>query len=623
LTRLAVYTDHQYRREDGRLYSERAFTLFLVRLATHVDRLVILGKVNPDPGRSYYELPSELGFVELPYYASLTRPRSALQAMSRAIAIYWRELGEVDGVWLLGPHPLAIVFACLAAVRRKSVALGVRQDFRSYVRARHPDRRWVHAAGNILEASWRILARYVPVVAVGQAQAAAYPFGRTLEIAVSLVDESDIVPATTAGHTYEDAELRMLSVGRLEEEKNPLLLADILALAREQDDRWRLIVCGEGPLEQDLRARLAQFGLTEHAELLGYVANDGALREIYRHSHALLHVSWTEGLPQVLFEAFAARLPVVATAVGGVAAAAQDAALLIEPGDARAAADALARMASDAELRSALTEAGVERVSAHTLDAEARGVAAFISSGGGSSAKSSEVRGSLTPEFDARIEAEYSDYRASDRKLRAWANDNPGNRAAREELLLVLKEIAGPQLDGSGPLLDLGCGTGGWVNDLSRLTAPERVHGADLLESRLVEARRAVPGAHFVRADARQLPFENDMFALVLLFTVLLNIPPGTDTDLVIAESVRVLAPGGVLVIYEPRLPNPFNRRTRTVRRRDIRLPVHSRSLTVMPPLARRLGRATPYVHPYLTRIGLLHSHRVYWYRKPGGPTDG
>ena len=45
-------------------------------------------------------------------------------------------------------------------------------------------------------------------------------------------------------------------------------------------------------------------------------------------------MSWTEGLPQVLFEAFAAGTPVVATAVGGVPEAVGDAALLIPPGDA-------------------------------------------------------------------------------------------------------------------------------------------------------------------------------------------------------------------------------------------------------------------------------------------------
>ena len=81
-----------------------------------------------------------------------------------------------------------------------------------------------------------------------------------------------------------------------------------------------------------MEERLRELGVADHADLLGYVPIDGGLLDLYRSSHAFLHVSWTEGLPQTLFEAFASGLPVVATAVGGVPAAVGDAALLVEPG---------------------------------------------------------------------------------------------------------------------------------------------------------------------------------------------------------------------------------------------------------------------------------------------------
>src|SRR5262249_54859450 len=60
-------------------------------------------------------------------------------------------------------------------------------------------------------------------------------------------------------------------------------------------------------------------------ELLGYVPLDDGLLDVYRTSHVFLHVSWTEGLPQVLFEASAAGTPVVATDTGGVGAAGKEA----------------------------------------------------------------------------------------------------------------------------------------------------------------------------------------------------------------------------------------------------------------------------------------------------------
>lgn len=376
--RVAVYTDYRYRRADGRLYAERAFALFLVELSRHVDRMTIIGKVDPEPGTSHYELPVDVGFVELPYFSALTRPLQFARSIGRSASRVWRLLDDVDALWLLGPHPLAVVFAILGVVRGRSVTLGVRQDFRRYVRARHPHSRWIPLAGDLLEAVWRGLGRRLPVVAVGPQLAAQYPADRTLELSVSLVRASDIRPAEDPLPDYDGSALTALSVGRLEEEKNPLLLAEILAALVSQDRRWRLVICGEGPYENRLRERLEQLGVADRAELRGYVPNDGGLSELYRSSHALLHVSWTEGLPQVLFEAFAARLPVVATAVGGVPLAAGDAAVLIGPGDADAAADGLRRVASDPALRAALIDRGLARVESHTLEHEAAAVAGFI-----------------------------------------------------------------------------------------------------------------------------------------------------------------------------------------------------------------------------------------------------
>ncbi|MGH2799670.1 MAG: glycosyltransferase, partial [Thermoleophilaceae bacterium] len=153
-----------------------------------------------------------------------------------------------------------------------------------------------------------------------------------------------------------------------------------------EERRWKLVVCGTGPMAPDLELRLRELGVDGAAELKGYVPVDGGLLDLYRESHVFLHVSWTEGVPQVLFECFATRVPLVATAVGGVAAAAGDAALLVPPGDAAAAARAVARVANEHELRTRLTEAGARRV--RTVEQEARRTARFLqaASGGGSEA---------------------------------------------------------------------------------------------------------------------------------------------------------------------------------------------------------------------------------------------
>ena len=113
-------------------------------------------------------------FVGLPYYESLANPLSVARAAGRSLTRFWRTLADVDVVWLLGPHPLAVAFALLAAARGKRVVLGVRQDLPAYVRNRRPGRRMMIAAASLLEASFRLLARRFGVVVVGPELARRY-----------------------------------------------------------------------------------------------------------------------------------------------------------------------------------------------------------------------------------------------------------------------------------------------------------------------------------------------------------------------------------------------------------------------------------------------------------------
>ena len=374
--RVAVFTDYVYSRRDGRLHAERAFALFLARLGTLLDRLVLVGRLGPGSDAPY-PLPDEVEFVGLPYYPRLG-PATALGALAGALRQFWRALDDVDCVWLLGPHPFAVPFAAIAAVRRRRVVLGVRQEFRRYIGNRHPGRPLWKLAALALEGSFRLLARRCEVIVVGPELARQYRHARRLlQISVSLVPEAEVVDPDADRRSY-DGELRLLSVGRLETEKNPLLLADVLALLGDDGRDWRLRICGEGHLAGELEAKLAALGVDERAELLGYVPFGEGLDELYRDSHVLLHVSWTEGLPQILLEGFAAATPVVATDVGGVREAVGEAAVLVPAGDAGAVAEAVRAVVDDPDLRERLREAGNRYALAHTAEAETHRVAEFL-----------------------------------------------------------------------------------------------------------------------------------------------------------------------------------------------------------------------------------------------------
>lgn len=377
--RVAVYLDQAYWRVGGTIVAERSFVLFLNRVAEHFDDFAVIGRLSSGPPRGDYALAPGIRFVALPEYR---RDGADVLGVARvlpgSLGRVRRALRTADVLWLFGPGALAPAIAAVAAAQRTPVVLGVRQHLPEYARSRHPDRRIVHLAADALEASFRVLARRRPAVVVGPDLARRYRHARSLlTVTVSLLSSSDIVAPETAAQRRYDGELTILVVSRLDREKNPLLLADALARLTPAD-RWRMVICGDGPLRAPLAERLAELGVGERASIRGHVPLRDGLLALYRSAHVLLHVSWTEGLPQVLFEAFAAGLPVVATDVGGVAEAAGEGALLIPPGDAAAAANALMRVAAEPELRERLVAEGLALASRHTVEREAAAAAAFL-----------------------------------------------------------------------------------------------------------------------------------------------------------------------------------------------------------------------------------------------------
>jgi glycosyltransferase involved in cell wall biosynthesis len=194
------------------------------------------------------------------------------------------------------------------------------------------------------------------------------------------VERSDVVALDAALAKSWSGTWTVLSVGRLDPEKNPLLLLDVAERLRDHDARWRLVIAGDGPLRPELERQIQQRRLANVVELLGEVPNGTELWGLYRRCQAFLHVSLTEGLPQVLFEAQAAGVPIVATDVGGVRAALLNGTtgLLVPPRDAPAVVTALRRIAESAEMRRQLIVAALEHVADHTLEAQLDRITAFI-----------------------------------------------------------------------------------------------------------------------------------------------------------------------------------------------------------------------------------------------------
>ena len=167
-------------------------------------------------------------------------------------------------------------------------------------------------------------------------------------------------------------EVSVLYAGRQSAEKGAELLADAFLAARAQDPRLHLCLAGGGPEQERLRERLG-----EHATFLGWLEGE-ELARTYASADVFLFASRTDTFGQVLLEAQASALPVVAVAEGGpISLVEHDRSGLLAPADAEALASALVRVAGSPVLAQRLAEGGLrsvaERSWAASLDQLAEG----------------------------------------------------------------------------------------------------------------------------------------------------------------------------------------------------------------------------------------------------------
>jgi ubiquinone/menaquinone biosynthesis C-methylase UbiE len=225
----------------------------------------------------------------------------------------------------------------------------------------------------------------------------------------------------------------------------------------------------------------------------------------------------------------------------------------------------------------------------------------------------------------SRLERVYGRYARSRRYRKRWSSENPGNVCLeRERESAIVDALRAEDLwPPSGyRVLDLGCGAGHALSAFSGWGArPTDLVGIDLLSEPLRLGRRTHPEINFVQADGSRLPFADDMFQVVIAFTVFSSILDDSVRSVVSSEIDRVIRPGGVLLWYDFRVPNPMNRNTRALDRREIKrtFPTYSlnlRSVTLVPQIARRLGRHASRTYPVVAAVPFLRTHYVGTLRK-------
>jgi glycosyltransferase involved in cell wall biosynthesis len=149
----------------------------------------------------------------------------------------------------------------------------------------------------------------------------------------------------------------VLSVGRLSSEKAHIDLVEAFKhlLEINPEIKSTLVIVGDGPERERLAAAVRSFGLTDRVIFAGQISR---VKPFYAAADVVVLPSHSEGSPYALLEAMAAKVPFVATAVGGVPEMVADGqnALLVPARDPRAMAVAISRVLTNQELARKLTE---------------------------------------------------------------------------------------------------------------------------------------------------------------------------------------------------------------------------------------------------------------------------
>lgn len=170
-------------------------------------------------------------------------------------------------------------------------------------------------------------------------------------------------------HESHDGAPRILGVGRLEEKKGFQYLIEALAILRDRGTAFRCVLVGEGPLRQELEAAVEQRDLGDRVTFTGALTQPDVLTE-YGRADLMVMPSIVadsgdhDGLPNVLLEASALEVPVVATDVGGIPELIRhdETGLVTRQRDAEALAERLAQALADPERMRELARAARERV---------------------------------------------------------------------------------------------------------------------------------------------------------------------------------------------------------------------------------------------------------------------
>lgn len=198
----------------------------------------------------------------------------------------------------------------------------------------------------------------------------------------SVVKEIAVVKSSTISRknfylrddTCQGEQVVLLYVGRYEYSKGLFELYSALSMLKKRGRNFRLHLVGwpgkKDLILEELAGEAKRLGISDLITDFGYRGMGEELFETYKKADIFVIPTKFDSFPRTITEAMAHSLPVIATNVGGIPHRLTDGvnAILVEPGECDALADAINRVASDKKLRQELIMNGRKLASKNTLE---------------------------------------------------------------------------------------------------------------------------------------------------------------------------------------------------------------------------------------------------------------
>ncbi len=296
--------------------------------------------------------------VEIPHYPGMQIGVPSLPAAVEAIAD-----GRYDLIHVCSPGPSGVAAALLARAMEIPLVGSYHTELAAYAGLRSGDPA-LELTAQLVVAAFYSQCRLVlsPSRAADQALAELGIGAQRVVRWDRGVDTGRFDPALRDPRALP-GELSVLYAGRISKEKNIDLLADAFTLAHEHDRRLHLVFAGGGPEQPRLQERLG-----ERASFLGWLEGT-ALAAAYASADAFCFPSETDTFGQVVLEAQASAIPVLAVDAGGPRELITDGVDgLLRPARADALAEALLLLAGSDALRLRLGHAARRSVEQRTWE---------------------------------------------------------------------------------------------------------------------------------------------------------------------------------------------------------------------------------------------------------------